>query len=124
MRIIFTSPYHKENTTLLHYTDHLVNVFLRIFVPVHSEDHMKPIVQTAELLIVKSRGIYSYGEPGSSGGTVSGYGLDDRVIEGRPLQKRKDFSSSFCVQTGSGAHPASCPIGTGGHFPRGKARFS
>jgi hypothetical protein len=32
-------------------------------------------------------------------------GLDDRAIE--------DFSSNFCVQTGSGAHPASCPTGTG-----------
>jgi hypothetical protein len=34
----------------------------------------------------------------------------------------KDFSSSLCVQTGSGAPPASCPLGTGGPFPRGKAR--
>jgi hypothetical protein len=32
------------------------------------------------------------------------------------------FSSSLCVQTGSGAHPASCPMGTGGSFPGGKAR--
>jgi hypothetical protein len=34
----------------------------------------------------------------------------------------KDFSSSLCVQTGSGAHPASCTMGTGGPFPGGKAR--
>jgi hypothetical protein len=34
----------------------------------------------------------------------------------------EDFSSSLCVQTGSGAHPASCPMGTGGPFPGGKAR--
>jgi hypothetical protein len=26
------------------------------------------------------------------------------------------------VQTGSGAHPASCPMGTGGPFSGGKAR--
>jgi hypothetical protein len=26
-----------------------------------------------------------------------------------------------CVQTGSGAHPASYTMGTGGSFPRGKA---
>jgi hypothetical protein len=32
------------------------------------------------------------------------------------------LSSGLCVQTGSGAHPASCPIGTGGNFPGGKAR--
>jgi hypothetical protein len=34
----------------------------------------------------------------------------------------EDFSSSPCVQTGSGTHPASCPMGTGGPFPGGKAR--
>jgi hypothetical protein len=33
-----------------------------------------------------------------------------------------EFSSSLCVQTGSGAHPASCTMGTGGSFPGGKAR--
>jgi hypothetical protein len=39
-----------------------------------------------------------------------------------PRHRRKDFSSSLCVQTGSRAHPASCPMGTGGPFPRAKAR--
>jgi hypothetical protein len=34
----------------------------------------------------------------------------------------KDFSSSLCVHTSSGAHPASCTMGTGGPFPGGKAR--
>jgi hypothetical protein len=34
----------------------------------------------------------------------------------------EDFSSSPCVQTGSGAHPASYSMGTGGPFPGGKAR--
>jgi hypothetical protein len=33
-----------------------------------------------------------------------------------------DFSSSPCVQTSSGVHPASYPMGTGGPFPGGKAR--
>jgi hypothetical protein len=28
-----------------------------------------------------------------------------------------DFSSSLCVQTGSGAHPSFCTMGTGGPFP-------
>jgi hypothetical protein len=32
------------------------------------------------------------------------------------------FSSILCVQTDSGAHPASCTMGTGGSFPGGKAR--
>jgi hypothetical protein len=34
-----------------------------------------------------------------------------------PRQRRKDFSSSLIVQIGSGAHPASCTMGTGGPFP-------
>jgi hypothetical protein len=39
-----------------------------------------------------------------------------------PRQGRKDFSSSLCVQTGSGVHPASCTMGNGGHFPGAIAR--
>jgi hypothetical protein len=30
-----------------------------------------------------------------------------------------DLSSPLCVQTGSGAHPTSCAMGTGGSFPGG-----
>jgi hypothetical protein len=52
-------------------------------------------------------------EPGSSGSIVSDYGLDDRVIGVRSPAGVNDFSSILCVQTGSGAHPASCPMGTG-----------
>jgi hypothetical protein len=29
----------------------------------------------------------------------------------------RDFSLSYCVQTGSGAHPACYPMGTGGPLP-------
>jgi hypothetical protein len=61
-------------------------------------------------------------EPGSSGSFVSDYGLDDRAIGVRSPAGATDFSSSLCVQTGSGAHPASCPMGTGRPFPEGKAR--
>jgi hypothetical protein len=53
---------------------------------------------------------------------VSGYGLDDRAIEVRSPTEAKDFSCSLCVQTSSGAHPASCTMGTGGPFPGAKAR--
>jgi hypothetical protein len=45
---------------------------------------------------------------------VSGYGLDDRAIEVRSPAGAKDFSSSLCVQTGSGAHPASVQWVPGG----------
>jgi hypothetical protein len=37
--------------------------------------------------------------------------------------KGSGFSSSLCVQTSSGAHPASCPVGTMCLFPGGKARL-
>jgi hypothetical protein len=37
------------------------------------------------------------------------------------ITEAEDFSSNLCVQTSSGAHPASYTIGTGGSFPRGKA---
>jgi hypothetical protein len=59
---------------------------------------------------------------GSSGSIVSDYGLDDRVIEVQSSTGAEGFFSSLCVQTGSGAHPASCTMGTGGPFPGGKAR--
>jgi hypothetical protein len=58
----------------------------------------------------------------SSGSIVSDYGLDNRAIGVRSPAGAKDFDSSLCVQTGSGAHPASCTMGTGGPFPGGKAR--
>jgi hypothetical protein len=59
----------------------------------------------------------------SSGSIVSDYRLDDRAIEVRSSVRTKDFSSSLCVQTGSGAQPASCTMGIGGPFPGGKARL-
>jgi hypothetical protein len=68
------------------------------------------------------RGNGRNGEPDSSFSTLFGYGLDDRAIEVRSPERWKDFSSSVCVQTGSGAHPASCTMGTGGPFPGPKAQ--
>jgi hypothetical protein len=59
---------------------------------------------------------------GSSVSIVSDYGLDDRMIGVRSLAEANDFSCSVCVQTGSGAHPAYCKMGTGGPFPGDKAR--
>jgi hypothetical protein len=49
---------------------------------------------------------------GSSVTVVSDYKLEDR---GSILSRGKGFfSSSLCVQTGSGAHPASCKMGIEG----------
>jgi hypothetical protein len=44
--------------------------------------------------------------------SVSFYSTD-RTTGVRSPTEEEDFSSSFCVQTGSGAHPASCTMGTG-----------
>jgi hypothetical protein len=49
----------------------------------------------------------------SSVSIVSGCGLDNRVIEVQSAAGAKDFFSNLCVQTGSGAHPASSLMGTG-----------
>jgi hypothetical protein len=59
---------------------------------------------------------------GSSVSIMSGCGLDDRLIEVRSPAEAKDFSSNLCIQTGSGAHSASCTMGTGGPFPGAKTR--
>jgi hypothetical protein len=50
---------------------------------------------------------------------VTDYGLDDRGSI--PRQRQRIFLLAS-VQTGSGTHPASYSMGTGGPFPGGKAR--
>jgi hypothetical protein len=51
---------------------------------------------------------------------VSDYGLDDRAIGVRFPAGAKDFSSSLCVQTGSGSTQP--PVQwVPGSFPRGKS---
>jgi hypothetical protein len=45
---------------------------------------------------------------GSSVSIMSGYGLEDRAIKVRSPAEVKDFSSSLCVQTGSG--PTQPPV--------------
>jgi hypothetical protein len=44
----------------------------------------------------------------------------DRTIGDRSPAEEKDLSSSICVQTSSGPHPASYPVGTGVFSPRVK----
>jgi hypothetical protein len=51
---------------------------------------------------------------------MSDYGLDDRAIGVLSPAGANDFSSVLCVQTGSGAHPASCQMGTGGKARPGR----
>jgi hypothetical protein len=53
----------------------------------------------------------------SSVGMAAGYGLDDR---GSIPGGAGNFSLPHRVQIGSGAHPASYPMGTRGSFSGGK----
>jgi hypothetical protein len=58
---------------------------------------------------------YEYKSRNSSVGIALGYGLDDRGSGVRfPAIHHR-------VQNGSGAHPASYPVGTRGSFSAGKA---
>jgi hypothetical protein len=58
----------------------------------------------------------------SSVGTALGYGMDDRGSRFRFPAGVGNFSLHHrCVQNGSGAHPASYPMGTRCSFPGGKA---
>jgi hypothetical protein len=53
--------------------------------------------------------------------TEMGYGLDDRGSRVRFPAQAGNFSLCHCVQNGSGAHPASYPMGNCGSFSGGKA---
>jgi hypothetical protein len=79
-------------------------------------------LQTASLNRFSNEFHHNMSEQGSSVSILSGYGLDDRAIEVRFSAREKDFSSNLCVQTGSGAHPASCKMGTEGPLPGAEAR--
>jgi hypothetical protein len=72
--------------------------------------------ENSHSLVIKASDTHSYLEPVSSGSIMSDYGLDDPGS----IPGAKDFSSILCVQTDSGVHPASSPMGTGGPFPGGK----
>jgi hypothetical protein len=59
------------------------------------------------------------GSRDSSVGIVTGYGLDDRGVGVRVPVESNIFLSPLIhiVQTGSGAHPVSYPMGPRGSFP-------
>jgi hypothetical protein len=59
---------------------------------------------------------------GSSGSIVSCLRAGRSGDQGSIPDRGRVFVFSPCVQTGSGAHPTSYPMGTGGSFPGGKAR--
>jgi hypothetical protein len=57
----------------------------------------------------------------SSVGIALGYRLEDRGSRVRFSVGAGNFSLHHRNQNGSGAHPASYPVGTGSSFPGGKA---
>jgi hypothetical protein len=57
----------------------------------------------------------------SSVGIVLGYGLDDQSSRVQFLVRAGKFFLHHCIQSGSGAHPASYPMGARGSFPGDKA---
>jgi hypothetical protein len=95
---------------------------------VSEEHHMGPSLTVSRLSYKignqhdQGSFLRNFGNQGSRGSSGSDYELDDRVIEVRSPTEAEDFSCRPCVQTGSEAHPASYPMGTGGSVPGGKAR--
>jgi hypothetical protein len=69
---------------------------------------------------VDSRTVMKYdasNEVVTGAGIATGYGLDGPGS----ISAVQDFPLLHSVQTDSGTHPASYPMGTGGSFPGGKA---
>jgi hypothetical protein len=65
--------------------------------------------------------VVAYFKTLSSVGIALGYGLDDQGSGIRFPAGAGKFSLHHRVQNGTGAHPASYPMGTRGSFPGGKA---
>jgi hypothetical protein len=101
------------NVTTRHYIleDSNLHTYRRENLTAHRDDLGKQQIQLISVVVMGCR------SRDSSGSIVSDYRLDDRAIGVRFPAGAKDFSSNLCVQTGSGAHPASCPMGTGGPSP-------
>jgi hypothetical protein len=60
-------------------------------------------------------------EAGSTETHLPAFKLGIRTLESVTYCRYTD-TARLCVQTSSGAHPASCTMGTGGAFPGAKAR--
>jgi hypothetical protein len=67
---------------------------------------------------ISTKYIFENGNRDSAVGIATGCGLDDWGI-GVRVPVGQEFSHFHIVQTGTRAHPASYPMGTGGLFPRG-----
>jgi hypothetical protein len=99
-------------------------LFLHIItsVDLHSDIYLLPIYinRCWQLIIWSLCWVHNTDLGCSFSSVVSDYGLGTGI---RSPTEAEDFASTICIQTGSGAHPASCTMGTGGSFPRGKAQL-
>jgi hypothetical protein len=86
----------------------------------YSSTHRKVFLLYFEHIIIKKK-LCDANSRDSSVGIALGYGLDDRGSRVRFPEGAGNFSLHHHVQNGSGAQPASYPMGTGGSFPGGKA---
>jgi hypothetical protein len=101
---------HRWNSLFKHRAVYILQMNKRIY----GMTSVMPFQNSADILLV----LYRYT-------TLSGAAVAQSVLclttdwttGFRSPTEPEDFSSSPCVQTGSGAHPASCTMGTGGPFP-------
>jgi hypothetical protein len=70
-----------------------------------------------KVMLVSFLYIYNKKSHDSSVGIALGYGLEDRGSRVQFCAGAGNFSLHHRVQNGSGAHPASNPMGTKGSFP-------
>jgi hypothetical protein len=130
---------HNENLPELYVSPNIIRMIISRRVNLRHVARMEEIRNAYSILIAKPEGkrslgrsrlrwednirMHLYGNKSrdSSVGIALGYRLDDRGSRFRFLAGDGNFSLHHCLQNGSGAHPASNPIGTRGYFPGGKA---
>jgi hypothetical protein len=106
---------HPYTHTYIHYV--ITHTYMHTYTHIHIYTNAN--IRSCNIIHVY---IHIHRSQGSSVSIVSDYGLDDRAIRVRSPAGAEDFSSSLYVQIGSGAHAASCPLGTGVLSPGCKAR--
>jgi hypothetical protein len=82
-------------------------------------DKIVKLISQLHIFVYNVYGMYIESRD-STVGIATGYGLDDQGVEVRVPEGARIFTFP-CRQIGSGAHPASYPMGNGGSFPGGEA---
>jgi hypothetical protein len=82
---------------------------------------LRSVLQQRAYLLINTYVSINSESPDSSVGIALGYGLDDRGSRVQLPAGAGNFSLHHRVQNGSGAHPASYPMGTKDSFSEVKA---